>query len=103
MFILDDLLISPLVFIARKVQEAAQQEAAGQEQSITSQLTELYGLLESGAIDEAEFDRQETGLLDLLDEIRRGPQADDNDDGEFEQEQVVAESNQELVEAEKDQ
>ena len=94
MFILDDLLISPLVFIARKVQEAAEQETAGREQAITSRLTELYRLLESGEIEEAEFDRQEVALLDQLDEIRRKIETDDNGDEALEQE---LESDRELA------
>lgn len=94
MFILDDLLISPLVFIARKVQEAAEQETAGQAQAITSRLTELHRLLESGEVEEAEFDRQELALLELLDEIRRKTEIDDNGDEALEQE---AESDRELA------
>lgn len=70
MFILDDLLLSPLLWIFREINEAVQQEMAGEAEAVTRSLSELYMKLDTGAITEEEFVAAETQLLDRLDAIR---------------------------------
>lgn len=70
MFILDNLLLSPLLWIFREINEAVQQEKAGEAEAVTRSLSELYMKLDTGAITEEEFVAAETQLLDRLDAIR---------------------------------
>lgn len=70
MFILDNLLLSPLLWIFREINEAVQQEKAGEAEAVTRSLSELYMKLDTGAITEEEFVAAETQLLDWLDAIR---------------------------------
>jgi hypothetical protein len=73
MFLLDDLLLSPVkgvLWIFREIHDAAQQELAGESEAITLALSELYMKLETGQISEAEFDAQEKVLLDRLDRLQ---------------------------------
>ena len=74
MLLVDDILLSPrgLLWIFEEIRDAAEQELHEEANAITLQLQQLYGMLESKAITEAEFDRQEAELLDRLDEIREG-------------------------------
>jgi hypothetical protein len=72
MFIIDKILLSPVygtVWIARQVDNAVRQDREGEQERITTQLRELYMMLETGGITEQEFDRREKELLDRLDEI----------------------------------
>ncbi|MGA7760487.1 MAG: gas vesicle protein GvpG [Candidatus Binataceae bacterium] len=80
MFLIDDLLMAPgsfLLWVMRKVQEAAQEELENDTARITAELSELHRELETGAITEAQFDAREKELLDRLDRIR-----EQNDDFE---------------------
>ena len=55
MFLIDDLLMSPgtfLVWVMRKVHEAAQEELENDTARITVELSELHRTLETGAITE---------------------------------------------------
>ena len=73
MLIVDDILTFPykgLFWIFREIYNATQQEMTNEEDSITSQLSELYMMLETGKITETEFDEKEKVLLDRLDEIQ---------------------------------
>jgi hypothetical protein len=73
MFIVDDLLLSPIkgiFWVFREIHDAAQQEMAGESEAITAALSELYMRLETGQITEAEFDAQEKVLLDRLDRLQ---------------------------------
>lgn len=73
MFLVDDLLMSPLkgvLWVFREIHDAAQQELAGESEAITAALSELYMKLETGQISEAEFDAQEKVLLDRLDRLQ---------------------------------
>jgi hypothetical protein len=73
MFIIDDILLFPMkgiFWIFREIHNAAQQELATEAETITVELSELYMMLETGRITEAEFDIQEKELLDRLDEIQ---------------------------------
>lgn len=74
MFLLDDILLSPitgLVAVCRKVEAAAVQDLENQEKGIMSALGELHGRLEMGQIDEHDFDVEETRLLDKLDSLAK--------------------------------
>lgn len=77
MFLIDDILLSPLkgvLWIVEKVHDAAKEEMEGESARITAELSELYMMLETGRITEAEFDAKEKILLDRLDAI--GPDKD---------------------------
>ncbi len=88
MLLVDDLLLAPmygLLWIFKKVHEAAQEEIAGEADAITQQLRELYMMLETGRVTEAEFDARERALLDRLEAIREresGPDEEDVDEEE---------------------
>ena len=69
MFLIDDILLSPLLWIAREVHKAAEEELANESETIKADLSELYLMLETGRITEEEFDAREKKLLDRLDEI----------------------------------
>jgi len=69
MFLLDDLLFSPmkgLMAIGRHIQETARQDIEAQEKAIVAELTELYRLVESGQIGDEDFNARESDLLDRL-------------------------------------
>jgi hypothetical protein len=69
-FILDDILLFPLkslFWIFREIHNAGMQEIADEADAITSRLSELYMMLETGRISEEEFDEEERRLLDVLD------------------------------------
>jgi hypothetical protein len=73
MFLVDDILLSPakgLLWVFREIHDAAQQELAGESETITAALSELYMRLETGQISEAGFDAQEKVLLDRLDRLQ---------------------------------
>jgi hypothetical protein len=73
MFLVDDLLLSPLkglFWVFREIHDAARQERAGEAQAITAALSELYMRLETGQINEVEFDAQEKVLLDRLERLQ---------------------------------
>jgi hypothetical protein len=73
MFLIDDLLLSPVkgvLWVFREIHDAAQQELAGESEAITGALSELYMKLEIGQITETEFDAQEKVLLDRLDRLQ---------------------------------
>ena len=70
MLIVDDILLFPmrsLFFIFRETCNAAEQENLNEAETIRTELSELYMMLETGAITEDEFDAQEEELLDRLD------------------------------------
>jgi hypothetical protein len=74
MLLLDKLLLSPLyatVWAARQVHNALQQERAAEPERITADLSELYMMLETGRITEAQFNAREKELLDRLDRIEQ--------------------------------
>lgn len=80
MLLLDRILLSPMygtIWIARQVHHAIEQEQAAEPARITAELSELYMMLETGRISEAEFDAREKVLLDQLDQVQEqaaGPQ-----------------------------
>lgn len=79
MFILDDLLISPIFWVFKEINNAVQKEITGEAETITRALSDLYIKVESGAITEELFAIEETKLLDRLDEIEAS-QIDPDDD-----------------------
>jgi hypothetical protein len=74
MFLLDDILLSPmmgLVSVCRKVEEAARQDLENQEKGAMSALSELHKRLETGEIDERQFDLEETELLERMESLAK--------------------------------
>ena len=74
MFLLDDILLAPmkgLAAVCRKVEEAARQDLEKQEKGTMSALGELHRRLETGQIDEKDFDVEESRLREQLDQIAK--------------------------------
>ena len=83
MFLIDDLLAAPLhglVFVLRKIDQAVQEEIAGDERTIMAELSALHRSLDAGAITEAEFDAREQVLLQRLDRLHGEEGTDANGD-----------------------
>jgi len=83
--ILDDILTAPfkgVLWIVQELVAAAQEEQAAESDRIKDRLRELYMLLETGQMTEAEFDAEESTLLDRLDaiELAATPAEDDDRD-----------------------
>ena len=90
MFLLDDLLLAPargLMSVFRSLHDAAQEELAREAENIRNQLSEMYVLLETGRMSEAEFDRNERDLLERLERIDARDDAEDESDEEEEEEE----------------
>lgn len=86
MFLLDSLLFAPLhglLWLARQIDEAVSQDQEKEAEEIQARLRELYQRLESGQLEEQEFEAQEAELLDRLDALTAGEEAADggNEDG----------------------
>src|SRR5438093_8123476 len=85
MFLIDDLLTAPgkaVLFVFQELARKAQEELLDDE-SVKQELQEIYNLLSSGKISEAEFEGEENRLLERLEQIARlkfqsqsGPDAD---------------------------
>ncbi|HEY2104740.1 MAG TPA: gas vesicle protein GvpG [Candidatus Binataceae bacterium] len=74
MFLVDDLVVGParfLLWIVRQVNEAAKEEMSGEKQRLTTELSQLHAMLESGRLSEAEFDQLEGLLLDRLEAVEK--------------------------------
>ena len=72
MLLVDDILLSPftsLLWVFREIHNRAQQERAGEAETVTRSLSELYMKLDTGAITEEQFAAEEKQLLDRLDAI----------------------------------
>ncbi|MBI3626132.1 MAG: gas vesicle protein GvpG [Candidatus Rokubacteria bacterium] len=93
MLLVDDLLLAPihgLLWIFGKIHDAAQEEIAGEADAITEELRELYMMLETGRITEAEFDARERTLLDRLEAVQdreSEPDEEEDDEGEVDDEE----------------
>jgi len=73
----DDILLFPaksLVWIFKELHKAVQLEKTNESDSLTTELSELYMMLETGKITEEEFDEREEQILDRLDEIQERDQ-----------------------------
>ncbi len=80
MLIIDKLLLSPIygtVWAARQVHNAIERERAAEPARITAELSELYMMLETGRVTEAEFDAREKVLLDQLDRLQEPENRDE--------------------------
>jgi len=97
MFLVDDILLFPargVLFIAREIDNAAQQHSEEEAQAIRNELRDLYLALEAGKMSEADFDAREGELLDRLDALespgkgaedslsQRGSEQDPDPEGE---------------------
>jgi hypothetical protein len=97
MLLVDDLLLAPiygLLWIFGKIHDAAQEEIAGEADAITEELRELYMMLETGRITEAEFDARERTLLDRLEAVQdreSEPDAEEDDEDDEDDEGEVDE------------
>jgi hypothetical protein len=72
MLLIDDMLLAPLhglLWVARKVDEALEQEREQEEEELKARLQELYQRLEAGQLAEEEFEAREAELLDRLDAL----------------------------------
>lgn len=73
MLLVDDIVLFPMksvLWIFDEIYHAAEEALEGEADDITAQLQQLYRMLESGGITEAEFDVQEAELLDRLEAIQ---------------------------------
>ena len=73
MFLIDDIILAPvrgLFWVFKEIRDAAEEEQANEAEAITTKLSELYMMLETGQMTEAEFDAAEKALLDRLDAIK---------------------------------
>ncbi len=89
MLLVDDLLLAPihgLLWVFGKIYEAAEEEIAGEADVITAELRELYMMLETGKITEAEFGARERPLLDRLEAIQERGSESDEEPGDDEEE-----------------
>jgi len=84
MFLVDDIFLAParsLLWIFKEIHHAVEAEQANEAEAITTKLSDLYMMLETGQMTEAEFDAAEKVLLDRLDVIKeRGGDGQDDDD-----------------------
>jgi len=70
MLLIDDILLFPahgLLWVLKEIHNAVEADMASESDSITARLSELYMMLETGQMTEAEFDAEEKALLDRLD------------------------------------
>jgi Gas vesicle protein G len=84
-FLADDLLMFPfkgILAICREIHKAAQNEVANEAESLRTELSRVYQMLEQGAITETDFDATEQRILDRLDEIEDREATLDAGDGD---------------------
>ena len=70
-FLIDDLFLLPFKAICEGVQEAVDQDLENREKDVMASLAQLHFQLESGEINQEEFDEKETILLDRLENIQQ--------------------------------
>jgi len=83
MFLIDDILLAPvrgLFWVFKEIRDAAEEEQTNEAGDITAKLSELYMMLETGQMTEAEFDTEEKALLDRLDAIKEKDDREEEDD-----------------------
>jgi hypothetical protein len=83
MFLLDDILLSPvkaIMAIGRQVQDKARNDLKDQEKDILNSLAELHQMIESKSIGDEQFNERESTLLDRLDSIQNMLNSDDEND-----------------------
>lgn len=102
MFLLDDILLSPVngfVWLCRQIESAALKEFEVTPEQISEELSLLYMMLETEQITLEEFEARETELLDLLDDLQAEADDDgfdDDDDFEFDDDEFDDEISDEL-------
>lgn len=80
MFLVDDILLAPvnaLFWTFREIANAVDEDLAAEPAAITARLGELYMMLETGQMTEAEFDTAEAALLDRLDVLKEEAEANE--------------------------
>ncbi len=73
MLLVDDIVLFPVnsvLWIFDEIYQAAEEALESEADAITGQLQQLYRMLESGGISEAEFDIREGELLDRLEAMQ---------------------------------
>ncbi len=78
MLVIDDILLFPvrgLFFVFQQINNAVQEEVAGDAKAIRTELRELYMMLETGRIIEEQFDAREKELLDRLEQSEGSSQS----------------------------
>jgi hypothetical protein len=83
MFLIDDILLFPvssILWVFKEIHHAVEEEQANEADAITTRLSELYMMLETGQMTEAEFDVAEKTLLDRLDAIKEGEESAEEED-----------------------
>ena len=79
-FLLDDILLAPLkgvIFIAEKIHAQAMEELLD-EDGVRQELRDIYMLLETGKMSEAEFEEREAVLVERLEELEAYKQGNGN-------------------------
>lgn len=85
MFLIDDILLSPihgLLWVFKEIQNAVVADRTNESETITARLSELYMMLETGQMTEAQFDAAEKVLLDRLDVLREGGSVEEEEQEE---------------------
>ena len=85
MFLIDNILLFPvssILWVFKEIHHAVEEEQANEADAITTKLSELYMMLETGQMTEAEFDSAEKTLLDRLDAIREGEEIREVEDAD---------------------
>ena len=83
MLLIDDILMAPahgLFWVFKEINHAVGEEQVNEAETITTKLGELYMMLETGQMTEAEFDAEEKVLLDRLDAIKEGTADRENEE-----------------------
>ena len=83
MFLIDNILLFPvssILWVFKEIHHAVEEEQANEADAITTKLSELYMMLETGQMTEAEFDAAEKTLLDRLDAIKEGDDSGEEED-----------------------
>ena len=105
MFLIDDILFSPfagLLYVFRELHEAVRNDSANEAEAIRVELSELYMLLETSRITEAQADAREKELLDRLEELDARRHAS-GEDGEDEEEEDDVEDDDAVEDEEEDE
>lgn len=84
MLLVDDLLVASLhglLWVARKIDDALEQQQEQEEEELKAQLRELHQRLEAQQLTEQEFEAREAELLDRLDAIAERREAAGSTEG----------------------
>ena len=79
-FLLDDILLAPLngvIFLAEKIHAQAMEELLD-EDGVRQELRDIYMLLETGKMSDAEFEEREAVLVERLEELEAYKQGNGN-------------------------